>query len=389
LILPSSTQPTWFTLETEAALVLQARCASTNPQGVAVFTAPCGSGGIGCIAYPRRIGSYRSVSVASLPTFLMHRSLKKLLPDAEGESRLVVVANVDIRGFTTFSESVDSVLGLLYVRKVFERILADYFDDAEFFKLTGDGLLIIFSWDDRSLTTVVRKVVGDALKLVTAFPRLVADDPAINFDVPSNIGIGLARGSASRLRTRRTILDYSGRPLNLASRLMELARPSGVVVDGQFGLDLLAPAVRERFSSDQVYLSGIAEREPHEIYYTSDYTQLNPIAKQQIRETQWERVRETYKLRDIRDLSPVYKYPLPSKPLDPDEINIEFETTILREGKPTGNVTTWPASFSYELDAGRPTVEIRFDTAVAQMRSGSRPIAWNRVARLHIDYPRG
>lgn len=165
----------------------------------------------------------------------MHRTFKKLLPDAHGDTELVVAINLDIRGYTRFSESVDSVLALLYMRKVFEKLTADYFKTATFFKSTGDGLLLVVPWDDHNLEGVIAEVVTDSFRLMTDFPTLCANDPAINFPVPDSLGIGLSRGSASLLRTRRTVLDYSGRPLNLASRLMEVARPAGIVADHAFG----------------------------------------------------------------------------------------------------------------------------------------------------------
>ena len=49
----------------------------------------------------------------------------------------------------------------------------------------------------------------------------------ITFELPPDIGIGVARGSATRISTQDGILDYSGRPLNLAARLVNFARPRG------------------------------------------------------------------------------------------------------------------------------------------------------------------
>jgi len=61
-----------------------------------------------------------------------------------------------------------------------------------------------------------------------------------NFPTPDKIGIGITRGSVCCIMSGSKILDYSGRNLNLASRLMEMARPSGIVFDESFGLDLLS-----------------------------------------------------------------------------------------------------------------------------------------------------
>ena len=52
--------------------------------------------------------------------------------------------------------------------------------------------------------------------------------------------IGISRGTVCRLVSKGKTLDYSGRVVNLASRLMDDARPSGVVFDASVGIDLLS-----------------------------------------------------------------------------------------------------------------------------------------------------
>ena len=78
----------------------------------------------------------------------------------------VIVLNVDIRDFSTFSERVESVQAALYIKKVYQKLLAEYFPDATFFKPTGDGLLLIYSFDDESLKSVSRSVVKTSLRLI-------------------------------------------------------------------------------------------------------------------------------------------------------------------------------------------------------------------------------
>jgi len=55
----------------------------------------------------------------------------------------------------------------------------------------------------------------------------------LNFETPRRSVLYRA-GPATKLVSQDRTLDYSGRPLNLAARLMDFARPSGVVLDGQF-----------------------------------------------------------------------------------------------------------------------------------------------------------
>ena len=65
--------------------------------------------------------------------------------------------------------------------------------------------------------------------LVEAFGQITANDFMINFPVPQRLGVGVARGTATRLASGGQVLDYTGRCLNLAARLMDKARPYGVV----------------------------------------------------------------------------------------------------------------------------------------------------------------
>ena len=60
----------------------------------------------------------------------MHRALKSLLPRAKGESRLVVVVFLDVRGFSSFAKMAESSEAALLLRSIYIRILDDYFPAA-------------------------------------------------------------------------------------------------------------------------------------------------------------------------------------------------------------------------------------------------------------------
>lgn len=74
------------------------------------------------------------------------------------------------------------------------------------------------------------------------------------------------------LKSGDKVLDYTGRPLNLAARLMDFARPSGVVLAGNAGTALLSDTTQKRFRPDAVYIDGIAEETPLDILYLADRT---------------------------------------------------------------------------------------------------------------------
>jgi hypothetical protein len=215
---------------------------------------------------------------------MVHRTLKKLLPDAAGESEWVIAANVDIRGFSARMSANPSETAL-YLKKVYLRILDKFFAELSFFKPTGDGLLVIIPFEESRLVEVATSAVRDCLTLVDGFSTLVEDEPLITFPHPEAVGAGVSVGSVARLVTRRTTLDYTGRPLNVASRLMDLARPSGVVVDA--AVPITDPALTPRFARDKVYLKGVAEKEPLDILFTERITEIPDSYRKPITPDEW------------------------------------------------------------------------------------------------------
>ena len=69
----------------------------------------------------------------------MHKLFKDALPDAEGRSEHVVAIIADIRGFSEFSTRQESPNTAMYIKRVYMRLIEDYFPFASFFKPTGDG----------------------------------------------------------------------------------------------------------------------------------------------------------------------------------------------------------------------------------------------------------
>ncbi len=204
----------------------------------------------------------------------MYRQFKQLLPEARGVSQFIVGMNIDVRRFSEFALRVESAEAIVFLKSIYAKILGEYFQDAPFFKPTGDGLLIVLPYAPETLHQTVGAAVERALALVEDFPRLTEGDPMVNFPVPEDLGIGMARGAASGLVAGDEVLDYSGRVLNLASRLMDLARPAGVVLDSSVGVELLPEELASRFARGDVTIRGIAEAAPLPIFYTPDRTEL-------------------------------------------------------------------------------------------------------------------
>ncbi len=292
----------------------------------------------------------------------MYRDLAEMLPTARGISEFVVAMNVDVRDFTSFSNRVESSEAALYLKKVYGKLLRDYFDDSSFAKPTGDGLLIIRSFEEEALKETLVTSVQKAMSVVRNFSTLVEGDPMINFDTPQRVGIGLARGAATCLVSKDgDVIDYSGKPLNLASRLMDLARPEGVVFDESFGFSLLSDDLANLFAEERVYLRGIAPRDPMKVYYTSEITKISTANKQPIEKVRWYRQDDTQTLRMFKKFEE-FDYELHKEPLDPDSVQVRImHESFDRNGRRVPDVSedyTIPY-FEYFIDAGTPKVRLK------------------------------
>lgn len=316
----------------------------------------------------------------------MHRQFRKLLEKAVGSSEFVIAINVDIRGFSSFSKTVESTEVAVFIKRVYMKLIDNYFATASFFKPTGDGLLVIIPYTEENLSQVVTNTMENCLQILTDFGNFCAKDPMINFQVPQNVGIGISRGSVCYLISGKRILDYSGSVLNIASRLMDFARPSGIVFDVNFGIDLLPDEIKKLFTKDSVYIKGMAEREPVDIYYTKDYARISPLAKHPIVETKWKNVRDRKTLSQIKDSSTFLFY-LPSRPIDPQQIRVKVHYPKVIKGELKKGIHTIIEfkNFEYLLDAGKPLVKIRFAALAKYLEGEGIRDSWK--VDIEIIYP--
>jgi class 3 adenylate cyclase len=318
----------------------------------------------------------------------MHRELKQLLSVAKGESRLVVVVFLDVRGFSSFAKIAESSEAALFLRSIYTKILDNYFPSTTFFKPTGDGLLIILDYDETNLTDIVNTAVKSSLQLVDDFADLTLHDPMVNFQVPDSLGIGLARGAATALISGDKVLDYSGRPLNLASRLMDLARPRGVVFSETLGWDLLEDEYAEQFKSDKVYVKGLAEDQPMTVYIAEDMVALPESSKRPINRYEREATDEqelTFKQLQERGK---FLHELPSQPALTDNI-----TAYVRYPKATATGRRNPslhsiAQFSAEYveRRGKYFAGVQYKDVVQRLSAAGVKPTW--PVRIFIEFSR-
>lgn len=317
----------------------------------------------------------------------MNQTFRELLEGASGVSEFIIAVNLDIRGFSPFSKKVESPEAALFIKKVYIKLIDNYFTDASFFKPTGDGLLITIPYTEECLQDVVQRTIGSCFKVLREFGTFCVNDPMINFEVPQRVGIGLSRGTACRLVSQNQTLDYCGRVLNLASRLMDIARPTGIVFDAEFGIELLSDEQIQQFTKDSVYIKGIAEREPTGIWYTKDLTSISPLSKQPIEKTKWQTVGSNLTLRQIRERQPTFEYYLPSEPIDSSAITIRLTYPSIIRGRKRDDIYERFKfdNFQYLLDAGKPKVFVKFDALVKKLEVAGVKDNW--LVDIQITYP--
>lgn len=298
----------------------------------------------------------------------MHRFLRQALENVRGESQRAIVVVADIRGFSQFSRVNDSVDVATYISKAYLKLIDSFSTVTSdfFFKPTGDGLLMVFPFDEWTLQTTLEEVVTKCVACHETFGALLADEPVINYDVPRLIGFGISRGSACALTAvqsdKRYILDYSGYKLNMASRLQDLARPSGVVVEGSSDVRMLSKELRNRFRPVNVYVRSVAEITPIEVQVLDSVVvpphYLKPIA------ARWENYEKSFSLDELSTFAAQVRIRLPSGTIVAESLTVR----LLRPSNPdkgeAAGVTRWqslesPRDFDLVYDAGNPMLLVK------------------------------
>ncbi len=315
----------------------------------------------------------------------MHRLFREALEDATGESKFVIVVFIDIRGFSAFSKQCESPDTVMFLKRVYTKLIDSYFAFASFYKSTGDGLLFTIPFDEKNLEEMCQKVITSCLACHSEFRNICNNDPMITFEVPDKIGIGVARGTACCLISGDTIIDYSGRLLNLASRLTQLARPSGIVIEGSFGINLLSEEQKGSFAEERVYLDGIFEDEPIRVCFTKEFTTIPLRNRRPIAANRWRHQEEINPFRHFLKLG-IFQYGLESEPLNPDDISVTVEYPSVVKGrilKGYSKVHRFD-DFNYKVEAGKHLVQIDFRELCRRLEQ--RQVKKNMNVRVSIDY---
>jgi len=327
----------------------------------------------------------------------MHREFRKLLDNAKGVSQQIIAINLDIRRFTPFCQGKESFDVAAYITNVYIRIIDRYFSDAAFYKPTGDGLLIVILCK-KNIKETVKKTIGLCLELHEKFSSLCEGEDLIYFPTPDKIGIGIARGTACCLTSEGKTLDYSGKVLNLASRLMNMARPSGIIFHPDLGFGHLSDEQKEQFEKDdEVYVRGIAEEEPISTYYTKKLTVIPDHNKNPIIEPEWEIAGESYMIKDIREIMTeemmteemIKKYGLlinlKQKPLNANKIILEISYRTTARARFQVFRTMKDSMIKYNARAGIYQVCVYFQPLFELLqRTGAQE---DTEVTLQVHYP--
>ncbi len=149
-----------------------------------------------------------------------------------GEPCEVLVADMDMRGFTSFSEQahVESPY-ICSLMSAFYQVALNAFGrfPADITKFAGDGILSIWRTSPNERDIAVDSVIKGIIKINRDWKK-VRTNPHFTHGAPDLIGTSIAFGQASRMKVQMGV-DFIGRPINLAARLCGTAPGNKLLID--------------------------------------------------------------------------------------------------------------------------------------------------------------
>lgn len=277
--------------------------------------------------------------------------------DAEGRSEFVIVVVCDIRNFSGFSTDREAPEMAIFIARFYEKLLSEYFTDAVYAKPTGDGLIMVFKHKSKQadLLVVAESVLNQCLRAIADYPAMLANDLMINFKLPEKIGFGVARGTATCLFAGDEIIDYSGQILNLAARLNDLAKPGGVVIDQAFLLGAIPENLQGNFRIENVYIRGISEEMPREIFCTKEVI-ISEAAKHPLHSHNWKKWENVIKYSTLKNLAGYYSITLPDEPISKDLCKIK----LYWDSKISTGIRRWVLVSDFYLNKDAEGFEVGF-----------------------------
>lgn len=296
-------------------------------------------------------------------------ALRDLLAEAQGRSEFVIVVVADVRGFSAFSKKHESTDIAMFIKRFYMRMIDDYFSNANFYNTRGDGLLMTFPYSEKDLPQVANDVISSCMQCLAEFPRICDGDPMINFKTPENIGFGIARGTACCLYSSEQVIDYSGHLLNLCSRLMDLARPSGVVIDGHFLHEIIPEKFKASFVEKEIYIRGIAEERAYKIFCLDEYVTISEEFLNPLKGSQWHTIEKEFKMYEIGRLGSL-RIHLPTYIRPGSEIKVTMIYPKMSKGRTVKGYRAHREfnDYEYNCDADEPKVILELHEAYKFLR---------------------
>jgi hypothetical protein len=156
---------------------------------------------------------------------------------------------------------------------------------------------------------------------------------------------------------------------------MDHARPSGVVLDGAFGIELLDKETQGLFVADNVCVRGVAEIEPVTVYTLKGVVEIPEEARRPIRPEVWELEGYSLKLREWKTVEPRFAVPLTKRLKRSDEMRVHLVHRARRGRKAvSGMDEVWElevSEYQYEVIANLPMVIVNVN-AVLEYAKGKR-----------------
>lgn len=316
----------------------------------------------------------------------------ELLKESRGRSEYIIAINIDIRGFTQFSLSVESIDLGQYIKSIYLDILSKYFTEAIYSKPMGDGLFIIYNYEESTVKETVNMIVEKCVDLERDFNSLLKDNPMISFETPAKIGIGITRGTTCCIHNNEIRIDYSGKVLNHSARLVEKARPSGIVCDYISFFNILNEKISILFEEDKVCLRGISEKEPIQILIQKDKVKITDYDRRPIGEKKWDVVNKVYTVGFIRAIEDKwFRILLEKKPLIKDEILVKIFYSTYLDGEKVEGMREYKdydithSNIFLKERGPRYHVEIKFMDLIEDF--DKRGIPDEEEIRVDITYP--
>jgi len=316
----------------------------------------------------------------------MYKNLKDQLMKAEAESRFIIAINIDIRGFTDFCRRSNTSEVALFIQTIYLKIINEYFPDLEFCKPTGDGMLIVMPYKKASFIERINFVVNKCVDLLNSFNSFCNNDQSIYFSVPDRIGIGISRGDACCIKSNGCIIDYSGQVLNIASRLMDITRPKGIIIQDNFDINVLDEYTRGLFESDKVYLQGVAEKEPISVYYHKDSVIINTLNKAPMGIYKWVEQRRMLHPKDIPYSVKYYSITLKNTPYSENAIVVELYYPDKITGT-KGNISIVLAKERYKIEKIGDAYKIKVSKEIIKELLENEELSEDDVFTTKITYP--